>query len=104
MPENGHDKAETPKMLKKPRRRTRGSGTVSDVKRHLWEAITDAERLLRSTTDPKLRLRCTHAIATAGGVYAKVVEASELEQRIQRLEDIMKKRQQLQDPRYYGTN
>ncbi|MEM1057065.1 MAG: hypothetical protein AAGI52_16200 [Bacteroidota bacterium] len=53
----------------------RVSGSRADLRRTLWQALTDADRLLRETTDPAITLRCVSAIATTDAVYSNVLDA-----------------------------
>jgi hypothetical protein len=60
-------------MKPRPQRR---SGNLSALKVELWAGIRYAAKLLEETeTPPELKLRAVSALATAGSVYAKLLEA-----------------------------
>lgn len=66
---------------KRPRRRrkVRVSGSREDLRRTLWQAVRDADVLLRETRDEATKLRCISAIATAGAVYSNALDAEQRE-------------------------
>lgn len=70
---------------KPPRLRRRKPGDLAALKRVLWRALTEAEALLESG-DAMMKLKTVHALATAAGSYVKVIEAHDLEKRIEALE------------------
>ena len=71
---------------RRARRKVRENGTVTDVQRALWQGIRDADLILRQSHDDAVRLRAVHAITTAAGVYVKVIEAADFEDRLAALE------------------
>ena len=61
-------------MKPRPQRR---SGNFAALKVEIWSAIRAAAALLDDPdTSPELRLRAVSAVATAGAVYAKLLEAT----------------------------
>lgn len=77
----------------KKRRRIRKIGDLQDARRKLWQAITTAEDvLLDNESDNAMALRAVHAISQACTSYAKLVEASELEERLAEIEKLMEQR------------
>lgn len=71
---------------KTPRKRRRKPGDLAALKRVLWRAITEAEALLERG-DAATKLKTVYALATAAGSYVRVIEAHDLERRIEALED-----------------
>jgi hypothetical protein len=61
------------------------AGDLSALKRRLWEAILTAGDLL-DHDDPATRLRAVHALGQSAGVYRAILADSDLEQRLQALE------------------
>lgn len=75
---------------KKKGKRIRKAGTLEKLKKKLWQAITTAEEvLLDEESSASQKLRAVHAITQASNVYAKLFEASELERRLEKLEEEM---------------
>ncbi len=82
-----------PKAAKKRRRR---AGSMEEVRRLLWRALSRAEDLLdaqkidpetgESLPDDGLALKAIHAISQGAGAYAKVTEVTDLAARIEALE------------------
>jgi hypothetical protein len=72
---------------KGPMRKPRQSMDIAQLRSSLSWAIKRSERLL---ADPKLSaellLKVTHALAQSAGVYRALIESTELEQRMQVLE------------------
>lgn len=72
---------------KAKRGRTAKPGTVTDLRRRLWQAVEAATDIV---TDPEadaaLRLRAVHGLTQASGSYLKLVEADEFEARLAALE------------------
>ena len=61
-------------MKARPQRR---SGNLAALKVEVWAAIRAASAMLDDPdTSPELRLRAVSAVATAGAVYAKLLEAT----------------------------
>jgi hypothetical protein len=70
------------------RKRYGKPGDLMQLRTVLWQAILDAKALTDSSPSaPGLVLRCAHALAQLAGAYTKLVESSELEQRIKALEE-----------------
>jgi hypothetical protein len=53
----------------------------------VWASIVDVRTIMENTSEPDLKLRCSHAITQAAGTYGRLVEAGELENRIASLEN-----------------
>lgn len=70
---------------KKPTKRGTRPGSIRQVRLRLWWAIQEASNLL-DDDDKDTRMRAISALSTASGVYAKLTEASDLENRIKELE------------------
>ncbi|MEO1571656.1 MAG: hypothetical protein AAFU51_10340 [Bacteroidota bacterium] len=69
----------------KRRQRAEDSGTLDDLRTVLWSAIERVEKLTESE-DAAQVLKATHALVQASGTYVKVVEAAELEARLDAVE------------------
>lgn len=69
----------------RPRRGTRPY-SIRQVRLRLSWAIDEAANLLDSA-DEQLRLRAISAMSTAAGVYAKLTEITEFEERLSALEE-----------------
>ena len=71
-------------MSVRPRRR---AGNIQALKVELWHAVRCASAVMSdSETEPELRLRAASAIATAGGVYLRILEGAETETRVADME------------------
>ena len=70
-----------------PRRRSRQLGDLTQLRRVLWRTIVEVEALL-DTRPPanELVLKAAHALSQLAGVYIKVAEVAELEDRVSALE------------------
>ncbi len=67
--------------------KSRRCGDIRALKRAVWRGICCAERvILNDEASDDKRLRAVATLATAAGVYAKILEASELEGRLSALE------------------
>ncbi len=76
----------------KRRRRIRKIGSLANMRRKLWQAITSAhEVLLDDQSDAVMVLKATHAITSASTAYARLVETGELEARVSLLERTLEK-------------
>jgi hypothetical protein len=74
-------------MSARPRRR---SGNLSVLKLEIWSAIKAASAIMGDPdNEPELRLRAASAVATAGGVYIRILAGSETEDRVADLEVVM---------------
>lgn len=73
-----------PNGIKRRKRGTRPY-SIRQVRLRLSWAVDEAAQLLDSE-DEQTRLRAVSALSTAAGVYAKLTEVSELEQRLVALE------------------
>jgi hypothetical protein len=73
-------------MSTSPRRR-RGSGSLGQLKGRLWAVIEYSTRLVEDEErSPVLRLKASTALVQAALAYARLVESSDHETRIARLE------------------
>jgi hypothetical protein len=79
-----------PHAARLAKRRAHKPGSLEDLLKVLWTALSDAERLMYAADDPEVRLRCIHAISQVSGQYAKLLEIGELEARIAALEAAQK--------------
>lgn len=70
--------------LRKRKRRPK-AGDLGALKRVLWEAVREVEKLLAAESI-EAKLRAASTIATLGGTYLKCLQAADLEARIQALE------------------
>jgi hypothetical protein len=68
-----------PKMPKR-------AADLSRVRRTLWWAVRHCEYVLATADSDEKILRTVHALTQASLAYAKLVEVSELSQKIERLE------------------
>jgi hypothetical protein len=76
-------------------RRHGNPGNLAALKRRLWRAFCDTEDLLdMEDLSPELRLRAIATMGTVGAVYAKLLEASELEARLSHMEALMEGRRE----------
>jgi hypothetical protein len=74
-------------MSVRPRRR---AGNIQALKVELWGAIRAASAVI---TDPEadadLKLKAASTLATAGGVYLRILEGHETEDRVAQMEAMM---------------
>ena len=64
-------------------------GELKDVRLKLWRAIVAAERAMyraEEKEDNDRVLRAVHALSQASGQYGRLIEAGELNERIEKLE------------------
>ena len=67
-------------------RQIRKAGDLRTLKRKMWRAVLSAEDILMSplvSTDQQLR--AVHALVQAGGSYAKLLEATDLQEQLDTL-------------------
>jgi hypothetical protein len=70
--------------------RPRKAGDLRTLKRVLWLAITQAERmLLTPETSDDRRLKAIHAISTASGVYLSLCKGADWEARLTAVEQAL---------------
>ena len=79
--------------VKMARKKLRKPGDLQALRRKLWQAILEAERVLLTNDDDEVVLRAVHALAQATGHYAKLIEAGDLAARVQALEQALDKAQ-----------
>lgn len=78
------------------RPRIRKPGSLDDVKKVLWQSIVIAkECLLNSHDDDVAALKAAHCISQCSGQYAKLLELSDLEERMVTIEEAIKSNQNL---------
>lgn len=82
----GGDRAALPGSLSSGRKKTGQPGTLEDTRKLLWTALKRGAKVLRSPDD-LTALKGIHAVSQAAAAYARIVEVSELENRIRALED-----------------
>jgi hypothetical protein len=74
-------------MGARPRRR---SGNFLALKVEVWSAIRAASVIIADpTTEPDLKLKAASTMATAGAVYLRILDGSEIEDRVARMEAMM---------------
>jgi hypothetical protein len=79
-------------MAAKPRHRRR-QGSLSQLQSALWAAVSEATEMIEHPRSPKyLKLRAISALSTAAGVYIKLLEVSDLEKRLTRIEALLAER------------
>lgn len=70
------------------RQRRRKPGDLAALQRVVWQALLEAEAILRDAdSEPELKLRGVHAVTQAASAYARLIETGELEARVKRLEE-----------------
>jgi hypothetical protein len=73
-------------MSTTPRRR-RDAGDISQLRVELWAGVRVAAAMVDDPeVSPELKLRAVSALATAASVYAKLLETTEVEERLMALE------------------
>jgi hypothetical protein len=74
-------------MSARPRRR---SGNLSALKVELWSAIRAVAVIVGDRySGPELKLKAASTIATVGGVYLRILEGSDTENRVSAMESAM---------------
>ena len=68
------------------KRRRAKAGTLAQTQAVLWQAILGAEQVLGDADTNAQTLQACHALAQACSAYAKLLQAGELEARVQALE------------------
>jgi hypothetical protein len=69
------------------KRRHQGPGDLEALRRKVWGAVLEAEGLLmRPRASMATKLRAIHALTQVALAYQRIVQGSELEERIRRLE------------------
>lgn len=81
------DAARAAKRAKR-RQQAERAGTVEDLRLKVWRALDAADGVLGDAkSDPVLKLRALHALTQASSAYLKLVEVSELDARMRRIEE-----------------
>ncbi len=73
------------KARPKRRPRRRNAGSLTALQKELWHAVMVGGDLL-DDDDPQMRLKAVHAVAQAAAAYRALVEATDLEARVEALE------------------
>jgi hypothetical protein len=74
-------------MNVRPRRR---AGNIQALKVEVWSAIRAASAVIADPeADPDLKLKAASTLATAGGVYLRILEGSETETRVAAMERLV---------------
>jgi hypothetical protein len=74
-------------MSVRPRRR---AGNIQALKVEVWSAIRAASAIIADpTADADVKLKAASTLATAGGVYLRILEGSETEDRVAQMEAMM---------------
>lgn len=66
--------------------RSRKALTLDDCKLRLTDAIKECERLILSNPKDHVLIQAVHALSGAIARYAKLIETTELEERVSKLE------------------
>ncbi len=67
-------------------RQIRKPGDLASLKKKMWRAVLSAEDILTSPAiSPDQQLRAVHALVQAGGAYAKLLEATDLQEQLDTL-------------------
>jgi hypothetical protein len=66
--------------------RPRKVGDIKALQRMFWQALLEAEYILMTASDVETSLKAIHAIGQTGGAYARLLESTEFEQRLAKLE------------------
>ena len=77
-----------PSLGKSSRERPhRAVGDLESLRRKMWQAVIEAEALLlRPRASTATKVRAIHALVQAGAAYHRLLQISEIEERIRRLE------------------
>jgi hypothetical protein len=68
----------------------RGLGELQDLRRKMWQAVIEAEALLiRPRASTSTKLRAVHALTQAGAAYHRLLQASDFEQRLTKMEQAL---------------
>ncbi len=84
------------------RRRRRKPGDIRSLQRTLWASLLTIEDLL-ADSDPAMRIRAAHCLATLAGVYLRALEQGDIVQRITRIEELLAAQQGLRPVKGRGT-
>jgi hypothetical protein len=61
-------------------------GTLEDLMAKVWEGVETASQLLKKNDDAT-KFKAVHALAQIGGIYRSLLETSELQDRLEALEE-----------------
>jgi hypothetical protein len=61
-------------------------GTLEDLMAKVWEGVETASQLLKKD-DEATKFKAVHALAQIGGIYRSLLESSELQDRVETLEE-----------------
>lgn len=91
-PHVGHFEGTRPR--RKPFQRPRkGAGSLKDLQRTLWYAIARLDYLLHDEGLPDAELlKAVHGLAQIGATYQRIVQGTELEERVAALEQALLRR------------
>ncbi len=79
-------------MAVKKTKRIRKVGSIEDARKELWRAIIRVKEILMDTsTDDPTTLKSAHCMQQCVSSYVRLLEATDLEQRIEKLEATLKK-------------
>ena len=71
----------------RPTRPHRPVGDLEALRRKLWQAVIEAEALLlKPRASVSTKVRAIHALVQAGAAYHRLLQTTELEERVRRLE------------------
>jgi hypothetical protein len=78
-----------PRHVKAARKRLKKPGDLHELRRKLWQAILEAERVMLTTDQDEMVLKAVHALSQAAAHYAKLVEAGDVETRLHTVETML---------------
>jgi len=81
-----------PHQARMAKRRLRKSGDMSTLRKVLWQALIEAERVLLEAEDDEMTLKAVHAISQASGQYSRLLEIGEFEARLAQVEAMLQGR------------
>jgi hypothetical protein len=86
----GHASAPVPPRRRPFQRPRKGAGSLQDLRRALWYAICRLDYVIHDEELPEAELlRATHALSQIGGTYQKLLQASDFEQRLTKVEEAL---------------
>jgi hypothetical protein len=71
------------------RKKLRKPGDLQALRRKLWQAILEAERVLLTNADDEVVLRAVHALTQAAAAYVRLLEADDIEGRLKAVEALL---------------
>jgi hypothetical protein len=78
-----------PRHVKAARKRLKKPGDLHELRRKLWQAILEAERVMLTNANDEMVLKAVHALSQAAAHYAKLVTDGEVEARLRAVETML---------------